>query len=238
MLQGVIRGIFSWIAVAILSGVCLVFGFSPDEWISALIYSPPPWVYSIWVRVGAVVFGGLLGWWTYKLFQTWKLNRSEVDESLAYEEELKPVPDMSIRDAFKHILLYSKLAIGQDTDNEHYYDYPHREIIDKARIGRLNVWARKKQRYSGGFPEVLEPVSEEKWSNMAIDLPSMVYDEYETGIIRDETNWRDPIEFYDVQLNKAQVLELWPKAKKGDLKNDPLHEKRLAFFREEKSGVS
>ena len=74
MVVGIMRGIVAFIVSAILGGVCLVFGFAPDEWIAAVIAQPPLWLLHPLTRVGAVAAGGLFGVLAWK-FWPWRSAR-------------------------------------------------------------------------------------------------------------------------------------------------------------------
>lgn len=68
MVIGIMRGIVAFVVSAILGGVCLVFGFSPDEWIAAVIAQPPSWLLHPLTRVAGVAIGGLFGFLAWKLW--------------------------------------------------------------------------------------------------------------------------------------------------------------------------
>lgn len=78
-MPGVMRGIIAFITTAIFGGACLVFGFSPDTWIEAVITYPPSWLSHPLTRIGAIILGGLFGWWTWKLYQGWR-SVSRIDQ--------------------------------------------------------------------------------------------------------------------------------------------------------------
>jgi hypothetical protein len=58
MLAGVRSGIVSFATAAFLSGVCIVLGIAPDQWIAALFTAPPLWLTHPLTRVAALLLGG------------------------------------------------------------------------------------------------------------------------------------------------------------------------------------
>lgn len=50
-------GAVRWAISALLGGACIALGFVPEAWISKILQSPPDWVGSPWLRLGAVVVG-------------------------------------------------------------------------------------------------------------------------------------------------------------------------------------
>jgi hypothetical protein len=68
MLLGVARGIVQFVTVAVLGGVCLVFGFVPNEFVAAIITNPPDWLGHPGIRVAAVFGGGGFGYLAWKIW--------------------------------------------------------------------------------------------------------------------------------------------------------------------------
>jgi len=153
---------------------------------------------------------------------------------LLTEEERNIVPDMPAEDAFIHIMLYSTFSIGtKPGENGDIYMDVDREMIDKARTGQLKVWARDVQKYPQGFAEALRPIEKIAWSYSHFYLPSMVKDDYGSGMIVSRSNG-EAGQMEAVTVNKDQVMKLWPKA--GFFKRlcDPLNKTRLNFYTKER----
>ncbi len=142
---------------------------------------------------------------------------------------------MSLRDAFQHTMLKSKFAIGTDPDSEDYYTNIESDIRDKARLGQLTVWARPLQAMTGGSRKTLAPVSPEKWDQYRISLPSCIYDSELSALIIDHTNptW---LKHEDAQVNRQQVLSLWPRSSWWERIRDPANVRRLQWFEQERQG--
>lgn len=62
MVHGIKRGVIQFLTVTILSGICLVFGFAPDEFLAGLVTDPPPWLSHPALRFIALILGGVLGY--------------------------------------------------------------------------------------------------------------------------------------------------------------------------------
>ena len=86
MVVVIMRGIVTFIVTSILSGICLVFGFSPDEWVRDIIAQPPVWLLHPLTKVGALVVGGALGIVAWSL-RPWRQPRTtkHVDQTFPIE---------------------------------------------------------------------------------------------------------------------------------------------------------
>lgn len=62
MVHGIKRGVIQFLTVTILGGICLVFGFAPDEFLAGLVTDPPPWLSHPALRIIALILGGVLGY--------------------------------------------------------------------------------------------------------------------------------------------------------------------------------
>lgn len=155
--------------------------------------------------------------------------------SLQKKVDLDHIPDISLQEAFQHVMLYSKWALGKSPDDDDYYISIESEIRDKARLGLLRVWARPIQEMSGGFRQTQSEVRPEKWDHYRVDIPSCVYDPEPSALIMDYTN-RKWLRLDDAMANRQQVLKLWPKANWWERERDPEYVHRSKYFEEEKKG--
>lgn len=168
-----------------------------------------------------------LAWLTIGLIRQIIILQKQVD--------LEPCPNMSMRDAFQHVLLRSKAAIGTDPNDDSFYPNAESIVRDAARLGRLLVWARPLQDFSGGFRQTLSPIASEKWRDLRLDLMSCVYDAQSTARLSDYS--KDPWnQFEDVQVISQQVLSLWPKSNWWERWRDPQDGRRLEWFEQERLG--
>ncbi|MGH6661122.1 MAG: hypothetical protein ACREB6_06260, partial [Rhodospirillales bacterium] len=140
-------------------------------------------------------------------------------------------PDVSAREAFRHLMLDSKWALGRNPDDSGFYHDIERELKDAARLGKLKVWARLMPRMRGGYPKALEEIDPSRWNDMDFDLVTCMGGS-DSATITDHstTNW---IYYEDTQLNQAQILVNWPKANWFQKHQDRLYKERKRFYSNE-----
>lgn len=152
--------------------------------------------------------------------------------SLQRAADLDPEPNMSARDAFQHVMLHSKWALGRNPDDGNIYGDVDREIGKAARLGRLKVWGELKPKMRGGFAVRPSEFPAEDWEQLHFDYQSCVSLSPEGAIVVDyrKSEW---IYYEKVEVSKTQVFNLWPKANWLERLKDRSRPRRLEFFREE-----
>jgi len=156
--------------------------------------------------------------------------------SLQKNLDLDPVADWSMQKAFQHLMLYSEHSIGTDSDDDAFYTEIEVTLRDAARLGRLCVWARQVQTMRGGFRQTIMNLPQSDWEHLRISLPTCVHDQAESALILDYHT--DPWTQYEhAQVNRSQVLNLWPKASWWRRWRDRRYKQRLAFYEKERQGM-
>ena len=179
----------------------------------------------------AVIGALLITRWV--LLAPYELYREEKRQRDSLQNNLDPAPDWSMQDAFQHVMIYSKRAVGTNPDDDNFYTDVEGDLRDAARIGQIKVWAREGHTARGGFRNTLMELSPDVWEHYRISLPTCIYDQEESARITDyRTNpWT---EYEDTRVTKTQILSRWPGASWWERWRDPQHKRRLAFFQEER----
>ena len=151
------------------------------------------------------------------------------------------IPDISAREAFRHLMLDSKWSISRyvETSEEgkanntggKLYNELEAELRDKVRAGRLKIWARPQVKFSGGLIQTQIEIEPSLMEGARFDLVSCM-GMGESARIIDYTTQSWTV-YEDVMINKAQMLFLWPKANWFEKKRDSTYEGRTKFFRKE-----
>lgn len=147
-----------------------------------------------------------------------------------------PKPDMSAQDAFRHLMLYSKRSLGTNPETLDYYPDIEVDLRDHARSGDMKVWARKYEAGgAGGFRESRFIVPLEDFEHYKFELTSCVSDAFESARLIDyRTNpWTL---LGDVEVNRRQLSNIWPKSNWWERLRDPHHRGRLDYFEKERKG--
>lgn len=173
-----------------------------------------------WVVAAAIIVSWLIGG---LLIKAVKLQRAA---------DLDPQPDMSGREAFQHIVLHSKWALGRNPDRGNLYQDVDREIGGSARLGRLKVWGELTPSMKGGFPVRLREFPAEEWAHLHFDYPSCVSNSPEGARITDYSG-NDWIYYENVEMCREQIFNLWPKANWFERRRDKARQNRLDFLKKE-----
>ena len=146
--------------------------------------------------------------------------------------DLVPTPDWSMRDAFRYLMIGSTRALNTNPDAEGYYNDVQGDLADAARLGRLIIWGREHSDFRGGFRKVLQPFANEDWGRLQVALDTCVYDSPRGPQVVDysTTQWT---RYEDVQVCKAQIMAIWPKAGWLVLRKDPYFKRRKEFQEKE-----
>ena len=149
--------------------------------------------------------------------------------------ELEPTADWPMKDAFQYVMLKCKRAINTNPKSDDYYTNVQGDIADAARQGRLTVWARECTQFQGGFRQVLQPFDKEDWGKLHVSLPTCI-DATSNGARVIDYGDTKRKEYEDVQVCKAQVTTLWPKASWWEIHRDRYAIKRKEFQEQESNG--
>lgn len=153
---------------------------------------------------------------------------------LLFSKNKKPIPDMSLRDAYKYLMLDSKWSIGRKAS-------PYESGSGAGKIFVDMNDELKKAAYSGKL---------KVWSNHDTELDARRWEnDYKLDVVNCMGGYGDTSEIYDysdyqsthktkrlvnIMVNKNQVLFLCPKASKKEKQNDKdLYELRKAFYQKE-----
>lgn len=135
--------------------------------------------------------------------------------SLQRQIDLHPLPDWSLVEAWKHLVLYSEWAIGRDFDakktsytanewNRDLYAEAQRQLQDGANLGRLQFWGRPKQNVTIA---AIKELRFDDWSAVSIGVAGvhgLADSAWLHSYATDDT-------YMDVMVNKQQFLQLWPR---------------------------
>lgn len=94
-------GVVRWGVAAILSALCLMYGFAPDAWIVDVLNNPPEVLYSPWPRLGVIVVGLLivLGMVVWEIRRHRKVAASKEElETARIEAEARKIKAEQMRD--------------------------------------------------------------------------------------------------------------------------------------------
>jgi len=180
-----IRAIAQFITLGALSGACLVWGFAPDEWFAAILTEPPPWVFSIWTRIGAAALGLFLAWWTHRFFRSWRDSRSQavaLDAKPASDDTdniAKPSPLISLIDLMREAEKQGWRFI--DDGSQHIFDFV-RALRDAGSTKAIQFWGREKQRIDQMTKDrTLADIDYRYWRKFKIDGISCLEISHSTG---------------------------------------------------------
>lgn len=212
--------------------------FDPKDIYSETLKNTPPEWESL--HAAAQVLAGVFDlippdtfWWVLALTALWALvcTYHEARSSAATGH---PTPDWSARDAFRHVMIYSKWALGRHPDDKKYYEAVQRTLTDSASIGALWVWARP---VTGSFHTEgkLQRLRAIDWKDLHFDYVSCASDATDTAEIIDYGN-NSSDRYVDAQVNRAQVMSLWPKASRWARWRDGSYSARLQFHEQERDG--
>ncbi len=202
MVVGIMRGIVAFIVTAVLGGICLVFGFSPDEWIAAVITQPPQWLLHPVARVAGFVFGGLFGFLAWKLWP-WRSARLTRDASHR---------DVWLSDAMIYMLRGrwgDRIDLTNISKKElsRFYEI-EKEFRQAALDGTLPIWGKR------AAYRLWEEVLAKDWAYYEIresDLLKSLADPEKLMVFREGDRFPTQ-EWVRVMTSKAKVEELWPAA--------------------------
>jgi hypothetical protein len=133
---------------------------------------------------------------------------------LQMSADLDPDPDFPGQEAFRYLLIDSKWAVGRKWSNGNLYVDVEGELRDKAHQGRLKIWARdaaKMRSSGGGFRPTLMQIQPSEWIRLTFDLTSCVYKQWDSAHLVDVRADRSD-QYGDVQMNRRQLMSVWPKA--------------------------
>jgi len=141
-------------------------------------------------------------------------------------------PNMTMRDAFKYLMLDSKWSIGKKfnpfdnsgssrSPNCQLYGQMTNDIEEAAKSGRIKVWVNNNVE--------LEPL---QWENLSIELTTCM-GFGDSAIVLDHSV--DPVEqLENTMINKHQFLSMWPRANCFQkLKDLDLYMFRRMFYQKE-----
>ena len=143
--------------------------------------------------------------------------------------DLVPQYDVSVREAFHHLIVDSKWVLGKDPHAENFYPEIEGVLRDAARNSRLKVWARAApaMRGGGGFIETLAEIPPREWRGARFDLPTCM--DFTSPFACMTKSSGDILE--DVRVSQKQFLSIWPRANIFEKWNDPQYKRRKEFYR-------
>lgn len=180
-------------------------------------------------------------WWVLALTALWALVCTYHEARTSANSSAPLGPDVSARWLFRHLLVDSKWSLGRgvqlgtDADEKRtggeLYKAVQGALRDAARLGALQVWARKRGDMGMRYP--LEEIDKDRWENIQFDLMTCMGVE-ESATANEWLSVRPDI-LEDVMINRQQALRLWPKATWLERCRDKTRHDRLAFFLKESS---
>ncbi len=173
-----------------------------------------------WIVASAIVFSWLIGGLLIKAVK------------LQLATDLIPIPNMSARDGFQHVMLHSKWAVGRHPDDGNIYQDVDREIGREARLGRLKVWGELRPSMNGGFAVRPKEFRPEDWEHLHFDYPSCV-SQSDNGAVITDYSGKDWIHYERAALSQNQLFALWPKANWFERLCDKTRQDRLSYFKGE-----
>ena len=202
------------------------------------LLATPQWVWGMvfWCAIATIIVAIIWGARPYRHYFARLSQHGRID--------LDPVPDISVRDAFRHLMLDAKWSIGRyvkpnekpaaNSTGGQLYGALEAEMRDKVRAGRLRVWARPQVTSAVGIIQTQIEIQPSLMEGATFDLITCMGVGKSARIIDYNT---EPWTVYDdVVINKEQMHYLWPKANWIDKKRDKTYKGRLTFFNNELEG--
>lgn len=209
-IPGVMRGIIAFITTAALGGVCLVFGFSPDTWVEMVITSPPWWLSHPLTRIGAIVLGGLFGWWTWKLFQRW---RSVLPIDVATtEQRAGKISIMELRkEAEKKYDWDFSSAV-----NTHILGFTF-GLRESGVAGDLEFWGRSNRNMFDSLTrgEPLQKIDQDHWIEFEIDGLFSLHETDNLKIVSRPSKGENKPGYADIYVDRSPAIK-WLKNTAGE----------------------
>ena len=201
------------------------FGFAPDDWRSSVDLLTRVDLFIInnaqYPGLLAVTIGIILGTWVVP--DCWRLVDRLLDDRW---------PDLPGRDAFRYLILDSKWAANRGAGAKGFeLGFEAEEIVrDAARIGRIKVWGRAKQRLRSTGNNALYQLPQEFWNDGRIDPLTFIYESL--GTVSAATPFGAPtVLIEDVQFNRRRFLHEWPRRSWPFRRFDRMRAERLRIFK-------
>ena len=173
------------------------------------------------------VFAPVAAWLLIAYVRRWMASQASIDCN----------PNWSAKDAFRYLMVDSKWALKKNPDDGNIYIDVEGSLRDKARLGRLTVWARPKAQISGGLWKTMKKIGENEWDDLTFDLVSCVSDMSTSAHLVDLAQTQSD-KYEDAHVNKEQMFFVWPEASFWERHRDPQFQRRIDFFEKERCGYS
>ena len=134
-------GIVRFLTVAVISAVCLVWGFAPNEWFAKLWTAPPLWLAHPLTRLTVLCLGVGFVWfliWSKKTVNGTPLSHS--DESASIREVMYWIDEKSAWGRWQKV---QNSWLVREPEQQTTKWFWISEIDDKAKSGRLKIDARR-----------------------------------------------------------------------------------------------
>jgi hypothetical protein len=181
------------------------FGFAPDDWRSSVDLLTRIDLFIInnaqYPGLLAVAIGIILGTWVIP--DCWRILSRYLDDRW---------PNLPGRDAFQYLILESKWVANRGPGAKGFeLAYEAEEMVrDAARIGRIKVWGRDKQRLRPVGNNALHELPQEFWKDGRIDPLTFIYKSL--GNVSAARPFGAPtVLIEDLQFNRRSFLNEWPR---------------------------
>ncbi len=172
----------------------------------------------------AVTIGVILGTWVIP--DCWRLVSRRLDE------RGERWPDLPGRVAFRYLILDSRWAANRAAGAKGLgLGYEAEEVVrDAARIGRIKVWGRDKQKLRSARSNALYELPQAFWKDGRIDPLTFIYESL--GTVSAARPFGAPTELIeDVRFSRRGFLAEWPRRPWALRMLDRKRAERLRMFR-------
>lgn len=133
MVVGIMRGIVAFIVSAILGGICLMIGFSPEEWIATVVAEPPWWLLHPLTRIASDILALLFGLLMWK-FRPWRAR-----SATKRDDDIAPIVKLTVGDTGPYLANDGSVFDNRRTYKVKLENTDQRDAISRCVIRVLNV---------------------------------------------------------------------------------------------------
>ena len=205
-------GIVRFLTVAVISAVCLVWGFAPNEWFAKLWTAPPLWLAHPLTRLAVLCLGVGFVWfliWSKKTVNGTPLSHS--DESASIREVMYWIDEKSAWGRWQKV---QNSWLVREPEQQTTKWFWISEIDDKAKSGRLKIDARRNNQIER------EKIERDFWDIACFDaVPNdrsiwRITVRPKDGLSRATITKIQKLDYVDLRAKWSEVKDIWPEQNK------------------------